>query len=241
MEIAVDLHIHTALSPCGDDEMTPNNIVNMACLKELDVIAVTDHNSCLNAGAVMNCAKGKKLVVIPGMEIETVEEVHIVCLFEKLEDAESLQRIIDRHRLKIPLNEDIFGPQKVLNESDEVIANVPELLTVAVDLSIDMLYKLVKERNGLFIPAHVDRPANGLISVLGYVPDTPEITTIELSRNCDEQVFLKLNPGCRRYKRYKASDAHSLGNIFERECFLETEELSLRSILDSLSNMLTKQ
>ena len=103
MKLAVDLHIHTALSPCAHEDMTPNNIVNMACLKELDAIAVTDHNSCLNAEAVMMCAKDTNLMVIPGMEVETVEEVHIVCLFETLEDACSAGIIDERD--KDPLNE----------------------------------------------------------------------------------------------------------------------------------------
>lgn len=228
------MHIHTALSPCAHEDMTPNNIVNMACLKELDAIAVTDHNSCLNAEAVMMCAKDTNLMVIPGMEVETVEEVHIVCLFETLEDACSLQEIIDERRLKIPLNEKIFGRQPVMNYMDEIVKEIPDLLSVATDIDLDTLYELVKERNGIFIPAHVDRPANGLISVLGGFPETPEIRWIEISKNCDEQAFLMENPKCVKYKRYKASDAHFLWELLERECFLNTEERSVRSIFNSL-------
>ncbi len=230
----MDLHIHTVLSPCGHEDMTPNNIVNMACLKELDAIAITDHNSCLNAEAVMMCAKDKNLIVIPGIEVETVEEVHIVCLFETLEDARSMQEIIDERRLKIPLNENIFGRQLIMNHHDEITDSVSDLLAVATDIDIDTLYELVRERNGLFIPAHVDRPANGLISILGAIPITPDIRVIELSKNCDEQAFLTKNPRCKKYKRYKASDAHFLWDVLERECFVHAEELSVRSVLQGI-------
>lgn len=102
MKVAVDLHIHTALSPCADKDMTPNNIVNMACLKGLDAIAITDHNSCMNVRAVMSCGEEKDLLVIPGMEVETREEVHVICLFETPEDAEWLQEILNFYRLKYP-------------------------------------------------------------------------------------------------------------------------------------------
>lgn len=232
----MDMHIHTALSPCGHEDMTPNNIVNMACLKELDAIAITDHNSCLNVEAVMMCAEEKNLIVIPGMEVETVEEVHVICLFEKLEDAYSLQEIIDERRLKIPLNENIFGRQLVMNRHDEITATLPDLLAIATKIDIDTLYDLVKARNGLFIPAHVDRPVNGLISILGGIPETPDIQLLELSKNCDEQTFLAKNPKCKNYKRYKASDAHFLWDLLERECFIHTGELSARSILKCLQN-----
>jgi PHP family Zn ribbon phosphoesterase len=234
MKVAVDLHIHTALSPCADKDMTPNNIVNMACLKGLDAIAITDHNSCMNVRAVMSCGEEKDLLVIPGMEVETREEVHVICLFETPEDAEWLQEILNFYRLKIPLNEEIFGNQWILNRYDEITASFSELLSVSVDLDLDTVCKLVKEKNGVFIPAHVDRPANGLISVLGAIPKTPDIRVIELSKSCDQEDFLKRNPYCRKYKRYTASDAHYLWDILERECFMEVDKRSVPAILEYL-------
>ena len=100
MKAYYDLHIHSALSPCGDEDMTPNNIVNMSLLKGLDVIAVTDHNSCGNVRAVMEVA-GDRLLVIPGLEVETAEEVHVLCYFPTLEQAEQLWEILKAHRLPV--------------------------------------------------------------------------------------------------------------------------------------------
>ena len=119
-----DLHIHSCLSPCGDNDMTPGNIVGMATIKELDVIAVTDHNSCRNCPAVMKLADAYGIIAIPGMELTTAEEVHVLCLFSCLEDALKWNDFVDTKRVLIENKPDIFGEQLMMNEDDEVIGIV---------------------------------------------------------------------------------------------------------------------
>ena len=236
MKVAADLHIHTSLSPCADEDMTPNNIVNMATLKGLDVIAVTDHNSALNVSSVIKCAKSKNILVIPGIEVETVEEVHIVCLFMDLNDLLNVHDVIQSKILKIPLNESIFGKQSVTDEFDNITQSVNYLLSTATQLSLDDLYELVKENNGVFIPAHIDRPANGIISVLGYIPDNLNIETVEVSKNCDALRYQEENISLKSYNLYSSSDAHFLGDILERELFIEAGSFTIPDVLDALKH-----
>lgn len=234
MRIAVDLHIHTALSPCAEEDMTPNNIVNMACLKGLDAIAITDHNSALNVSAVMKCGQNAKITVIPGMEVETAEEVHIVCLFQNLDDCYRVQTIVDRERLKVPLNRRIFGNQSVMDEFDNIKYKIPQLLSVATNITIDRLYKIITDNNGLFVPAHIDRPSNGIISVLGSIPENLSLTAVEVSSSFNENNYKGFLSG-NDFVKYFSSDAHSLANILERETYLDVDGLSVKSILNSLS------
>ena len=128
VELSYDLHIHSCLSPCGDDDMTPGNIVGMSAIKGLDVIAVTDHNSCRNCPAVMKLAKQYGVLAIPGMELTTVEEVHAVCLFPELSAAMEFDRFVYEKLMKFPNREEIFGKQQIMNEEDICIGTEPNLL-----------------------------------------------------------------------------------------------------------------
>ena len=137
MKAAVDLHIHSCLSPCADDDMTPNNIVNMALLKKLDAISVTDHNSAGNVAAVMEVAKDKDILVLPGMEVNSREEVHLLCYFESLDGITSFDRFLYPHIPEVLNRKNIFGSQLFCNEQDEVIGEEKKLLINAVDLSVN--------------------------------------------------------------------------------------------------------
>jgi predicted metal-dependent phosphoesterase TrpH len=122
LKLSYDLHIHSCLSPCSDEDMTPANIVNMAKLLGLDVIAVTDHNSCRNCPAVYNYAQKNNILVIPGMELCTMEEVHVLCFFEELENAMAFDKYVYERLIKIPNNEMVFGRQEIYNEYDSKVA-----------------------------------------------------------------------------------------------------------------------
>ena len=170
LKLSYDLHIHSCLSPCGDDDMLPSNIVGMAALKELDVIAITDHNSCKNCPAVMKLAEAYGVLAIPGMEICTSEEVHVVCLFPDLNRAMLFDEFVSSIILPTPNNEDIFGKQQICDEDDNIIGKVSNLLINAVDLSFDGLYDAIRQYDGIMIPAHIDKSSNSLLSNLGFIP-----------------------------------------------------------------------
>jgi PHP family Zn ribbon phosphoesterase len=222
MILYYDLHIHTALSPCADNDMTPNNIVNMALLKGLDVIAVTDHNSAENARAVIKAGEKAGLTVIAGMEIETSEEVHVLSLFPSADAAEEVQRQVYRSLPDAKNPENIFGSQLLFDESDNITGKNERLLLTATSLGITEVFRLVAAAGGIAIPSHVDRPSYSILSNLGFIPDELPLTAIELSKNIsDKNEFYKMRPELKKYKAVFNSDAHSLGDISEKINFID--------------------
>lgn len=227
---AYDLHIHTCLSPCGDNEMTPPNIANMAYVKGLDLIAVTDHNSAKNARAVMNAARDLPLTVIPGVELTTAEEIHVVCLLPDADSAEAFDRELETHMPQIPNQPDYFGDQLLMDENENVTGTFPWLLPNALDLSIDAVPALCEKFGGVCFPAHIDRPANGILAVFGLLPDTPVFPTLEVH---DPEKFFA-DPANEAYRAehrvLTSSDAHRLGDMAEAVHFLELPENSFAAL-----------
>ena len=232
--LSYDLHIHSCLSPCGDDDMTPGNIVGMAAVKGLDVIAVTDHNSCKNCPAVLHFAKEYGVLAIPGMEINTSEEVHAVCLFPNLEAAMAFDSYVYDRLIPFPNNEEIFGKQQLYNKEDEVCGTVANLLINSVDISFDGLWELVRSYDGVMFPAHIDKTANSLIANLGFVPPDSQFKTAEVKDLKKLHELKQTNPylnGCRIISN---SDAHYLEDIHEPELTIEAGEKSMQGIVDCL-------
>lgn len=232
--LSYDLHIHSCLSPCGDDDMTPGNIVGMAAIKGLDVIAVTDHNSCKNCPAVLHFAEEYGVLAIPGMEINTSEEVHAVCLFPNLEAAMAFDSYVYDRLIPFPNNEEIFGRQQLYNKEDEVCGTVANLLINSVDISFDGLWELVRSYDGVMFPAHIDKTANSLIANLGFVPPDSQFKTAEVKDLKKLHELKRTNPylnGCRIISN---SDAHYLEDIHEPELTIEAGEKSIQGIVDCL-------
>jgi PHP family Zn ribbon phosphoesterase len=234
MKLAVDLHIHSALSPCAGDDMTPNNIVNMALIKGLDIIAITDHNSALNVPAIQKCAEGKGLVAIPGMEVETMEEVHLICLFPDIKKASVMQQHVYKTLPPYKNREDIFGLQPVYDGKDNILFHEERLLLTACGLSINDIFSAAEELNGVVIPAHIDRESHGIISNLGMIPEDLDIVYVEVTgekglKDLKQKGLLPDN-----YKILMSSDAHTLGDIFERINFIELEEKSADCLITCL-------
>lgn len=229
MRISYDLHIHSCLSPCGDNDMTPNNIINMAVLLGLDAIAVSDHNSALNLPAIFEVAKNTNLVVVPAIEVCTNEEVHMLCLFYTLEDVIQFGNEINDVLPPIQNNEAIFGRQLIMDCNDCVIGNEPKLLINALSIGIDKLLKITEKYNGIAIPAHVDKSSNSIISNLGYIPDDYNFSCIELKNSQSVVAFEGM--------RISNSDAHYLEHIEEPTNFLDIQEKSVRGIIDKLKGI----
>ena len=210
MKYYYDMHIHSALSPCGDKDMTPNNIVNMAIIKGLDIIAVTDHNTCGNVRAVMTAAAGR-IIVVPGMEIETAEEVHVVCYFPDIEKAEAMECIIRRHLPPIANKAEIFGNQYYMDAEDEIIGEEETLLVSATTLDISSVFRLAKEYGGRAVPAHIDRQSYSILANLGMIPPDLPVSAVEITGRNRE----KLEIDYKKYKILTNSDAHYLEDIAE--------------------------
>ena len=218
-----DLHIHSCLSPCGDDDNTPNNIAGMGSLCGLNIMALTDHNSTKNCPAFFKAAKKYGIIPIAGMELTTCEDVHIICLFEELEAAMDFNSYIDKHRFIIENRPDIFGNQLVLDGEDNIIAVENSLLINATDVSVEDAFKLAPKYNGICYPAHIDRPSNGIISVLGTFPLSPAFSCVEFNdiNNCTEYTE-KYNLW--EKKVIVSSDAHNLSSIKDKENYFEIDD-----------------
>lgn len=221
-----DLHIHSCLSPCGDDDMTPNNIAGMGVVAKLDIMALTDHNTCRNCPAFYKTAEANGIVPIAGMELTTAEDIHLVCLFEELEDAMRFDEAIRNRRMLIKNRVDIFGEQKILDENDEVIGIEEYLLSNATDITVDEAPALVEEYGGICYPAHIDREANGIIATLGVFPDSPYFPCAELHDGDKKAGYEAKHPIISGKPIVVSSDAHYLWDISGRlNCFeLECDE-----------------
>ncbi len=230
--IYYDFHIHSCLSPCGDMDMTPNNIVNMAVLSELDAIAVCDHNSARNVRAVMEVAKLLGITVIPGMEVETAEEVHILTLFPTIEACEYAESEIYKALPEIKNRPEIFGHQTIMDCEDNIIGYEEKLLITPTSLSINRLYDLIKSSGGQFIPAHLDRHSYSILTNLGFMPDDLDISHIEISKGVEDLgLYLNNRPELKNYKILRNSDAHYLENIAIKDsCINSISELFKRNI-----------
>ncbi len=231
---AYDLHIHSCLSPCGDALMTPPNIANMAYVKGLDIIAITDHNSARNVRAVMKAAEELPLTVIPGIELTTAEEIHVVCLFPDADSAERAGAELEKHLPPVKNRPEFFGEQVIMDENEEITGTFPFLLSNALDLSIDKLPEIIGGFGGFCYPAHIDKQANSIISVFGALPDKPKFACLEVHNPTQ---FFKNSENALIKEEYiivTSSDAHNLHDISEREQMLELEEPSFNALRKTL-------
>lgn len=233
-DLYYDLHIHSCLSPCGDDDMTPGNIVGMAALKGLDVIAVTDHNSCKNCPAVLAAAKEYGILAVPGMEINTSEEVHAVCLFPTLEAAMDFDTYVYQRLIPFPNNEAIFGKQQIYSMDDQVLGTVPNLLINAVDISFDVLWDLVRSYDGVMFPAHLDKMANSLLFNLGFIPPDSKFRTAEIKDLKKLHEIRRNHPYLEQCKIISNSDAHYLEHINEPLLTLHAEGKTAEDVIQAL-------
>ncbi len=214
ISVRCDLHIHSALSPCSDDEMTPGNIVGMAMLNKLDIIAITDHQSCGNCDAAIKIseAMGGPLV-IPGMEAASAEEIHLLCLFPDLDKAFAFQTIIHDTQIKKANRPEIFGNQSYYNDQDEYVGTEDQLLLMPSSLSCDELADRVFALGGVCLPAHIDREANSMLTTLGSIPEDYPGGWIEFSKHAKPEYYFDNYPDLRRFRWLVDSDAHRLEDI----------------------------
>ncbi len=230
-----DLHIHTCLSPCGDLKMTPQKIINQVLSNKIGIIAICDHNTAENVSALINAAKDKIVVVLPGMEICSREEIHILALFENLESAFEMQAKV-YEKLHGKNNPDVFGLQVVGNEFDEVLGFNDKLLIGAVDLSIEEIVNRVHKLGGLAIASHIDRESYSVISQLGFIPENLKFDALEISPK------MKVDEARNKFPEYKDitfiqnSDAHFIDDVGKYFTEFLLAEPTLNEIRKALKN-----
>jgi predicted metal-dependent phosphoesterase TrpH len=205
-----ELHVHTLLSPCAEVEMIPPLIVQEALERGIHLIGITDHNASANVEAVQKAAAGTGLVVLPGMELQTQEEVHLLCLFDRMEQLSAWQRQVDQALPSIENNVEYFGEQFVVDETGDFLGREKRLLITSAAISLEEAFAGVRALGGLAIPAHVDRKAYGLIANLGLVPPDLEVEALEISRHHTPVEARRNFPQIHGYPLIQSGDVHRL-------------------------------
>lgn len=233
-----DLHIHSCLSPCADLEMSPRAIARAARRAGLELIALTDHNTARNVPAFAEACREEHLFALYGCEVTTVEEAHVLCLFEDGDVASDFGEWIYRRLAQIPLRAEKMGDQPVVDEGENVLELLEFYLGAATDLPLADLVLSARERGGLVIPSHIDRPAMSLLSQLGRIPDLP-YDAVEISRHYN---WATDSAGVRgRYAMIRSSDAHTLGDLGRGWTDLRTHGASVRDIREALQLLRMQQ
>ncbi|MBE5756462.1 MAG: PHP domain-containing protein [Clostridiales bacterium] len=226
MQFKYDFHIHSGLSPCAEKDMTPVDIVGLAKLNGLDMVAIADHNAIGNVEVALKAGEFYGVTVIPAFELQTAEEIHILCLFESFEDLEACYKSIEF--LKVKNKPEIYGNQYFYDEDDNIIGEEENLLLMNAKIPSHKVYNLVKEHNGIAIPAHIDRDANSMLQILGTI--TEEFHVVELSTRATGEWY-------ERYKDYLIivdSDAHTTDRI--GKSVIDLPENSAKALISYLRN-----
>lgn len=232
-----DLHIHTVLSPCADLEMTPRKIVGRAVEAGLHIIGITDHNSTLNAEVVRKLGEEKGILVLMGAEVTTREEVHCLAFFEDSEKREIFQKFLDENKNRIPNPDGHFGYQPMVDADENIMEMIPYYLTAAIKRSIDEVSNKVQELEGIFIPAHVNRPMNGLFAQLGILPSDLVFDALEITgktRSDDVRKQFQLDESI---TLIRSSDAHFPQQIGTSYSVFEMEEATFSEIKKTLNQL----
>lgn len=233
MDYCYDFHLHSCLSPCGSDDMTPADMAGMCALAGYDVVALTDHNTVGNCGAFCKAAEHYGLLALPGMELTTAEEVHVICLFPDLDKAEAFGTYVRDHLPALPNKPDFFGRQLLMDEEGTILGEETALLIGATDIPVCDVSKLVSAYGGVSYPAHIDHNSFSLLSNLGLWLPEADFRFAELSPTCPED-FTK-RPDLAGVRFVTSCDAHYLHEIPDAGQTIPLPELTVKAVLDYLS------
>ena len=240
MKLYYDFHLHSSLSPCVDNDMTPYNLVNMAKILGLDIIALTDHNSAQNCRAAMTVGESVGLTVVPGMELCTSEEVHIVCLFDDVNNAAAFSDYVLATGPPVKNRPEIFGDQLMMNGGDGIVGTQELLLTTASGISIENAVETVGQYGGVCYPAHIDRSSYSVISNLGMITDEMNFAAVEMTENTDQNEYRSKYPIIKDMPVFVSSDAHYLENMREAKHTIDVAENSAKAVVEYIKSLYCK-
>lgn len=230
MKYFYDLHIHSALSPCADVLMSPNNILNMAMLKELNIIAITDHNSCLQLNVIEELKDSYEMLVVPGVEVEVKEKYHVVCLFRSFDDARKFQKNLDLYLDVKMHNEEIYGEQHIFNVFDDIVSNYQVSLMGSSNIGLLELRHMITQLDGIMILAHIEKYIDRIIENMHSIY-YDVFDAIEVNANYDIiKIEKKLN--ALPHNIIRNSDAHQIVDISEPIHQIELDELTIENLFD---------
>ncbi|MBI9065801.1 MAG: PHP domain-containing protein [Salinivirgaceae bacterium] len=232
-----DLHIHTILSPCGDLQMSPKNIIAEAAKKGLDIIGITDHNSTRQSRLIKKLGEKEGIFVLCGAELTSKEEAHCLVFMPDDESLALLQAFLDTNLPNIQNDVNQFGYQVCVDEKENIVFEEPRLLISAINKSIKEIQELTYSLGGIFIPAHVNRPRYSIISQLGFIPDDLLVDALELSRHITRAEFIKQNRYLEKYNFISNSDAHFVNDVGAVNTLLQMEMRSFEELKMALNGL----
>lgn len=233
MRCAFDLHMHSCLSPCGSDQMTPATVAGLCALAGLEVVALTDHNTVNNCPAYLKAAEHYGLLALPGMELCTREDVHVVCLFPGMEEALAFQERVFAAMTALPPNDEaVFGRQLILDEEDNLLGEERRMLAGSADIGIYQAAGLAQSCGGLAYPAHIDRDSFSVLSNLGLWDPGMGFPLAEVSGRCPENFFDR--PDLRGLRHVSACDAHYMEQIVDAHQFMDLPQRTPEAVLSWL-------
>lgn len=224
-----DLHVHTCLSPCAELDMYPRALVERFLEVKLDIVAICDHNASENVPFIMKLAEDKPLTILPGMEITSSEEVHVLAIFDRYDALNDLQKIIYEH-LAGTNDEKKFGCQAIVNEEDEVEAFNEKLLIGATDLPLAEVVDEIHQLDGLAIASHIDRESFSIISQLGFIDTSLPLDALEISARLSNHDARSRYPEIVDYTLIRSSDAHRIGEIGRETTIAHLEAATTREL-----------
>lgn len=234
LTLPFDFHLHSCLSPCGSEENTPANLAGMCALAGLKAVALTDHNSVGNCAAFLEAAARHGLLALPGMELTTAEEVHVICLFPDLHAALAFGNLVCRRLPPLRNDPRVFGPQVLMDSEDTVLGEEERLLAGATDIPIYEAAALAASYGGLAYPAHIDRPSFSLLSNLGLWDPGLGFSIAEITPRCPPELLRR--PDLAGVRTLTASDAHDLAQIADPRQALELPIATAQTILNALKS-----
>ncbi len=228
-----DLHVHTCLSPCTELDMSPKRILASAKKKEIDILGICDHNSSENSLAIINAAQKMDINVIPGMEVTSQEEVHVLALFDDIKNTLKLQEHVYKN-LPGKNDEEAFGMQVIVNEKEEVLGFNDKLLIGATTIPLEEIIQLIHALDGICIASHIDRDSFSIISQLGFIPENLDLDALEISSHITFEEANKRYPY--NYPITSSSDAHYPGDIGKSFTSFLLQNGSVAEIKKALKN-----
>lgn len=229
MKFYYDLHLHSCLSPCGSDEMTPADLAAMCALAGLDIVALTDHNTCGNCAAFCQAAQERGLLALAGMELCTQEDIHVVCLFSDPEHAERFSAYVSEHLPPFSNDPEVFGRQLYMDGEDNILGEEERMLAASTNISVEEVPALAAEYGGFAFPAHIDRPSFSLLGVLGLWDSSLNFPLAELSHSCPADFIRR--PDLEGLRFVTNSDAHYLDQIWGAEHSMDLPERTGEAVM----------
>ena len=229
-----DLHIHSCLSPCGSDDMTPTNLAAMEALAGAELIALSDHNTTRNCRAAAAAAKENGLLFLPAMELTSAEEAHILCLFPDLDAAEEFGEYVYKHLPDIKNRPEFFGNQFLMDENEEIIGTEEKLLISATDIGVYDAAALVRSFGGAAVPAHIDKTSFSVLSNLGFYDKSMGFTAVEVSPLGNVSELYELHSQLRGVPYLTDSDAHYLEHIPDAVNTITIPALTAAAVIETI-------